>query len=81
MIKNNYKEWLISWFKKNMEISVDVVHRDFFKEGWLDSFKTIELISEIEKTFKLSFSDSHFTDARFSTIDGLAEILAEIKSN
>ena len=62
-----------------MEIPADAVHRDFFKEGWLDSFKTIELIMEIEKTFNLTLNDAIFSDPRFSTILGLSEILIEIK--
>ncbi len=79
MTKIDYVAWLIKCFSKSMEMPIDAIHRDFFKEEWLDSFKTLELITEIETTFDIILSDSAFNDPRFSTIAGLAEILTEIK--
>ncbi|HLB43370.1 MAG TPA: phosphopantetheine-binding protein [Gammaproteobacteria bacterium] len=78
MQKNDYLEWLTHWFRKRMDIPTDAIYRDFFEERWLDSFKTIELITEIEKSFNLTLTDSVFSDPRFSTIVGLSEILLEI---
>lgn len=80
MQKNDYQTWLIKWFSEKTGITQDAVDRNFFSEGWLDSFKTLELILEIEKTFKIVLNDAIFNDSRFYTIAGLAEILSELQA-
>lgn len=79
MQRDDYLKWLTDWFKKRMEMPADAIYCDFFVEGWLDSFKTIELISEIETVLNIPLNDSTLSDPRFSTIFGLADILTELK--
>ena len=79
MKKNTYLIWLKAWFAKKIELPKACEQVDFFKAGWLDSFATLELVLDIEKQFNVSLNDSIFLDARFSTLNGLAEILFELK--
>ena len=80
MQKDYYAEWLKNWFTKRVGMPHDAANRDFFVEGWLDSLKTLELISEIETVLKIPLDDSTFSDPRFFTITGLAEILSELEN-
>ena len=78
--KNDYIEWLSNWFSKKVNLPSDAYSRNFFKEDWLDSFTTVELIVDIETMLNITLQDSHLQDARFSNILGLSELLHEIKS-
>lgn len=77
--KDFYVEWLVAWFSGRVEMPSGAVHRNFFVEGWLDSFNTLELILEMETAFNISLNDSILSDPRFSSISGLSEILFEMQ--
>ena len=74
------KLWLIRWFEKNSlsnEINVkDSVNQNYFENGWIDSLKFIDLVTQIEEEFSIRFSNDEFQDRKFSTIEGLARIIA-----
>lgn len=53
---------------------------DYFAAGLLDSLQVVELVAHLEQTFGVRFEDRHFQQRRFSTIGGLAEIVAELKT-
>lgn len=77
-----YIDWLKQWFinKNNLsEFPDSAENKNYFEMGLIDSFSVIELIEEIEVEFKIKFNQNHFQDRRFSTIQGLAEIIANIK--
>ena len=73
------KIWLIRWFEKNSlsnEINVkDNVNQNYFENGWIDSLKFIDLVTQIEEEFSIRFSNDEFQDRKFSTIEGLARII------
>ena len=73
------KIWLIRWFEKNSlsnDINVkDSVNQNYFENGWIDSLKFIDLVTQIEEEFSIRFSNDEFQDRKFSTIEGLARII------
>jgi acyl carrier protein len=47
-----------------------------FEAGYLDSLGVVRLIAHLESTYALEFTDEELFDPRFTTIDGMSEILA-----
>ena len=74
-----YRNWLKSWFSKKGNLPEAVEDKNYFQIGLIDSFSVIELIEEMETAFAITFTEAHFQDRRFVTINGLAEIIREIK--
>lgn len=72
-------EWLKDYFSKDSELPEDAGSINYFEAGLIDSFGIILLVEAIEQEFGIQFTDTHFQDRRFSTINGLAEIINEIK--
>lgn len=75
-------KWLKNWFyqrtEKN-EFPDGIETKNYFEAGLIDSFGIIELIEDIESEFNINFQENNFQDRRFSTIQGLAEIIEELK--
>jgi acyl carrier protein len=75
----NVKEWLIIWFEKNSDLSKieieDKFSDDYLAKGWIDSFKFISFVTEIEEEFKITFSTDEFQNRAFSTLEGLDKII------
>lgn len=73
------KTWIINWFEKNTDLEKQKIERDinenFLEKGWIDSFKFISFISDIETNFKIRFTNDQFQDRKFSTINGLIRII------
>ncbi|MBL77142.1 MAG: hypothetical protein CL763_09690 [Chloroflexi bacterium] len=73
------KIWLVRWFEKNSlssNINVkDSINQNYFENGWIDSLKFIDLVTQIEEEFSIRFSNDEFQDRKFSTIEGLARII------
>lgn len=73
------KKWLISWFEKNSGLEPGEIEKNtdvnYFEKGWIDSFKFISFINDIENEFKIKFSNEEFQNRNFSTINGLADII------
>ena len=73
------KIWLINWFEKNSlatEINMkNGLEENYFENGWVDSLKFMELITQIEEKFGIRFSNDEFLDRKFSTIEGLTKII------
>lgn len=74
------KGWLVDWFTKNGTVTKDVLlenmSKNYFNEGFLDSFTFISLIADIEEQYDIEFDNDQFLDREFATLDGLAEIIA-----
>lgn len=49
---------------------------DLFDAGYLDSLGVVRLIAFIEERYAIELGIDELTDERFTTIDGMAEILA-----
>jgi|TARA_Y100001949_G_scaffold51631_1_gene43476 D-alanine--poly(phosphoribitol) ligase subunit 2 len=73
------KMWLINWFEKNsLATGINMknsLKENYFENGWIDSLKFIELITQIEEKFGIRFSNDEFLDRKFSTIEGLTKII------
>ena len=84
MSYNHYKLWLINYFKeKNSEESQDGfdTKSNYFDLGLIDSLGLIELIDKIEAHFRIQFNEYDFQDRRFSSIEGLSEIISELRED
>ncbi len=72
-------EWLISWFERNTSFSsaeiCENLDSNYFEKNYVDSFEFISLVGEIESELNISLSYDDFMNRKFSTINGLAEIL------
>ena len=77
------KEWLIDWFSKHSSLSVAELEAasadDYLKQGIIDSFSFVMLISDIDDEYDIAFTNDDFLDPRFPTIDGLAAMINERK--
>lgn len=51
---------------------------DFFKEGVLDSIKIVELVSELESEFGVTFSYEDMQSQQFRTMGGLVALLERL---
>ncbi|MGD0534562.1 MAG: acyl carrier protein [Methanoregula sp.] len=71
--------WILIWFEKNTTVQKDEIlagtGESYFEKGWIDSFQFIEFVSSIEEEYGISFSNDEFQDRKFSTIEGLAQII------
>ncbi len=77
------ESWLLAWFEKRRALGnksgQDPAAVNFFEAGWVDSLQVIELIGDVEKQFKIRFKADHFQDRRFSSIQGLGQMVREIQ--
>lgn len=48
-----------------------------FEAGYLESLGVVRLIAHLEATYELEFTDEQLFDSRFTTIEGMSEILVE----
>lgn len=78
MDQNEIEQWLAGWFKDNGrqgDIALDT-GADFIEQGWIDSFGILQLLAGVEEQFHVELNESHFAAEGFSTIAGLAGIVA-----
>ena len=72
------RDYVIQWFIDRTEIINNLdgyLETNYVKEGIIDSFSFIEMISVFEDKFHISFTDEDFNDERLFTIAGLIEII------
>jgi len=78
----NEDKWLVDWFEQRGPVPGNTPEEklqvDYFESGLIDSFGVIELITEVEQYFKISFEERHFQERRFPIIGGLSELIAEL---
>jgi acyl carrier protein len=81
MIKMKVKKWLSKWFEKNSDLKLTEIevnfNENYLQRGWIDSFKFISLVTDIEDFFKITFSADEFQNGKFLTAIGLQEIIEE----
>jgi acyl carrier protein len=78
MEKQDFVEWITQWMQKKTNAVTFDLDSNFFSNGLLNSFETLQLVMDIESSLQLSLPDSALTDARFSSVNGLADILFEL---
>ena len=73
--------WLERWFAKRSPHIALQAGDNFFEREAIDSFGVIELIEDTEQHFNVRFTERDFQDRRFSTIEGLSEIIDAKKTD
>jgi D-alanine--poly(phosphoribitol) ligase subunit 2 len=77
---NEEQTWVVEWFAEHKQFvegaAADRLLIDYFAKGLIDSFGVVALIGDAEAHFKIQFLETDFQDRRFSTLGGLAEIIA-----
>ena len=76
-MSDDIKTWIVERFKENTDLKEDEIgeKENYFEKGWLDSFKFISFITNIEEKFDIRFSNDEFQDRSFSMIEGIVEII------
>ena len=73
------KSWVINWFTNNADVRKQEIETglasNYLENGWIDSFKFIKFIADIEEHFGITFSNDEFQNRNFATIDGLVRII------
>lgn len=76
-MKSKIETWIMNWFQdKSPDIDLDI-NDNYFEKNAIDSFGIMELITDIEDHYQISFSQDDFQDPRFATTEGLSNILIE----
>lgn len=75
------KEWIINWFVENGNIEREVVENsmenNYIEAGLIDSFGFIQLVSDVEEGFGISFGDDDFANENIFVIGGLIQIIED----
>lgn len=73
--------WITNWFERNTDLKKSEIAENtsgnYLEKGWIDSFKFISFISDIERDFDIHFSNDEFQDRTFATITGLSKIICK----
>lgn len=73
------EKWIISWFIENSDAPENEISEkldsNYFEEGWIDSFRFIEFLQDLEDHFGVELDQDSFTDRKFATILGMVQIL------
>ncbi len=77
IMKSKIEAWIVNWFQdKSPDTNLDITD-NYFEKNAIDSFGIMELITDIETHFEITFSQDDFQDPRFAKIEGLSNILME----
>ena len=71
--------WLVNRLAKGKSLSDEDCGRSYFDQGLVDSLGVIELIEDLEQQYSIRFTEAHFQQRRFATIDGLSELVQELR--
>lgn len=73
--------WLIDWFNDNSTIEKENISNNletnYLEKAWIDSFKFIKLISDIEAEFNIKIDNENFQNSIIFTINGLMQMVKE----
>ena len=76
-------KWLVHWFQINTAVNeeelLNSLESNYFEKGWMDSFKFVSFVMDIEAQFDISFSNDEFQNRDFSSIKGLSVIIKKHK--
>ena len=72
--------WLRHFFSthSNKVLPDDIEQIQYYDAQLIDSLGIIILLEEVSEEFHIEFTQDHFTDRRFSTIGGLADIMSSL---
>lgn len=63
---------ILSELRPEFDFTEDV---DFIKEGMLDSFDVVTLVSDLDSTFGISIDGMDILPENFATVDAIIELL------
>jgi acyl carrier protein len=76
---DDISEWIVRWFLEHSSGEEKEIRQqlkeNYLEKGWIDSFKFILFITQVEKQFGISFSNDEFQNRNFATIAGVAGII------
>ena len=72
-MKDNIQNKILEWFKKKK--IKKKIYKNFLEDNTLESFDLIDLISYIEKEFKIRFSPEDYQDPKFATINNIVKLI------
>ena len=71
--------WLINWFDENSNIHhetiMDNLEINYLEKSWIDSFKFIKLISDIELKFNFTIDDIEMQNGTLFTLNELCQTI------
>ncbi|MFZ0478926.1 MAG: phosphopantetheine-binding protein [Terriglobales bacterium] len=75
--------WVTEWFSSRGKLSGlrpqilnEILSVNYLEAGLLTSLEIVQFVSELEDRFAIQFSEAEMQDPRFSTIGGIAELVA-----
>lgn len=75
----NIKSEIINWFLNNSDTTESEISNNldenFLLSGWIDSLKFVSFIIFLEEKFEIKFDNDEFQNRKFSTINGINEII------
>ena len=74
MMQNKINEIVAAVAKKPVNIATD---ESLFDSGLLDSFALTDLVSALEKEFKITVPDSDLNPRKFDTLDRIASYIED----
>ncbi len=80
-LKHEVSNWVVEWFSSRGKIRCaahEALEIDYLQSGLLASLEIVELVAELEDRFGVQFSEAEMQDPRFSTIGGIAELVASL---
>ena len=73
-MKSKIEAWIVNWFQdKSPDTNLDITD-NYFEKNAIDSFGIMELITDIETHYEITFSQDDFQDPRFANIEGLSNL-------
>lgn len=72
------EEKILSLIEEITDETVGSTDTDLFRGGTLDSFKVIELISELEDIFDIDIDAKYVTEENFCTARAITELIVRI---
>ncbi len=79
MNNNLIQDYIVDWFEQNSDVTKDKIlsnlDENYLEKGWIDSFKFISFISDVEDHFNVRFENDEFQNRSFATINGLVKII------
>ena len=68
--------WITQWFESSSGENIDL-EENFFEAGLIDSFGVIEIISYLEKKYKIRINDNEITKEKFGSLNKMSKLVSE----
>lgn len=77
--KQEISNWVVDWFSSRAKLRCspqEALSIDYLESGLLTLLEIVEFVAQLEDRFGMQFSEAQMQDPRFSTIGGIAELVA-----